>query len=150
MAAKNAKRMMIFGLLSLGIGLCGMNCSADHTPKVCFQTHCFTVEIADTLEKQTRGLQLRQSMANNAGMLFIFPSDGIYSFWMKDTWIPLDMIWLDKDYRVVHIEHDVPPCASVPCLSYGPKILSRYVLELNAGMARKIGLIVGDEMILRE
>jgi uncharacterized membrane protein (UPF0127 family) len=68
-------------------------------------------------------------------MLFVFSNEAPNrTFWMKNTLIPLDMIWLDKTYTIVHIETDVPPCTTPTCPSYGPSTqLSQYVIELNAG-----------------
>ena len=113
---------------------------------VCFQDQCFTVETAGTFEEQSQGLQFRTELAPDAGMLFIFSHDGRYAFWMKDTLIPLDMIWLDRDMKVVHMKENVPPCTHDPCPSYSPESPARYVLELNAGMVQKIGLKIDDVM----
>jgi uncharacterized protein len=78
----------------------------------------------------------RTAMDENGGMLFIFPKIAARPFWMKDTLIPLDMIWLDDTGKVVHIHRDVPPCPPAQgdtCPAYGPKEpTARYVLELNA------------------
>jgi uncharacterized membrane protein (UPF0127 family) len=79
-------------------------------------------------------------------MLFIFDLNQPQRFWMKDTLISLDMIWLDFAKRVVHIEHHVPPCAGDPCPSYGPRESILYVLEVNAGHAREMGLAVGTQL----
>ena len=68
---------------------------------------------------------------------------------MKDTLIPLDMIWMDSERRIVHIEHNVPPCAADPCPRYPPSGPALYVLEINAGFAAKLGLKVGDTMEFR-
>ncbi len=93
-----------------------------------------------------RGLQFRTSLAQDAGMLFIFDQPLRYSFWMKDTLIALDMIWLDQEMRVVHVESNVPPCTEDPCASYSPSEPALYVLELNAGTASLINLKPGDRL----
>jgi len=64
---------------------------------------------------------------------------------MKNTLIPLDIIWMDKDMKVIHIEENVQPCKNDPCPSYASSIPARYVLELNAGLSAEIGLRVGDQ-----
>ncbi len=91
------------------------------------------MEIVDTDVSRARGLMFRKELAENSGMLFVYPGDGIYSFWMKNTLIPLDMVWLDKDLQVVHIKSFVPPCKDYKCPSYNPGVEARYVLEVNAG-----------------
>ncbi len=92
----------------------------------------------------------RQKLAADRGMLFVFSSEGVHKFWMKNTLIPLDMLWIAGDGRIIHIEHDVPPCKGDPCPSYGPDTPARYVLEVNAGYARERGVGVGDQVLLPE
>ena len=88
----------------------------------------------------------REELDSNEGMLFIFNDEAAYSFWMKNTLIPLDIIWLNRGKEVVFISKNVQLCEndSCPLISSNKKAL--YVLELNAGMADKIGLNVGDKM----
>jgi uncharacterized membrane protein (UPF0127 family) len=93
------------------------------------------------------GLMNRTHMDPDKGMLFIFSQDGIYPFWMKDTLIPLDMIWMDSNGTVVFIGKNEQPCGMV-CPSINPGVPARYVLELNAGSADRIGLNVGDRLEL--
>ncbi len=112
--------------------------------QVCFKDNCFNVEVVQKKEELHRGLQFRKSLDADHGMLFIFQKSGPYAFWMKDTLIPLDMIWMDYGRRVVHIEHDVPPCAADPCPRYPPGHEALYVLEINAGYAEKLELRLGD------
>ena len=119
-------------------------CQKDHANQVCFKDHCFNVEIVSKGEAMRRGLQLRTTLAPDAGMLFVFPSAIKHSFWMKDTLIPLDMIWMDYAHRVVDVRTHVPPCTSEPCPVYTPSVLSPYVLEINAGVSEKMGLKIGD------
>jgi hypothetical protein len=83
--------------------------------KVCFNNYCFKVEIADTPEKRRAGLMHRVSLPENQGMLFVFEKPGIYGFWMKNTLIPLDIIWLDENFKVVYIKENVQPCLEENC-----------------------------------
>ena len=76
-------------------------------------------------------------------MIFLFGEDGVYPFWMKNTIIPLDMIWVDTAHKVVSVQHDVPPCKADPCPSYPPTGAARYVLETAAGVAKKHRLEAG-------
>lgn len=82
----------------------------------------------------------RETLAPHAGMLFIFDQPGRYGFWMKHTRIPLDMLWLDQNWQVVHIERTVPPCTNDPCPRYRPPADARYVLEVNGGAADGIAI----------
>ncbi len=141
-------------LLAIGILLIFLLPEGVQTPpaqqnvsRACFGSDCFTVELALTPEQQARGLMGRQSLYPDAGMLFVFPQEGIYPFWMKDTLIPLDMVWMDSEGRVVFIGKNEQPCGVV-CPSVNPGVPARYVLEINAGTADRIGLGVGDRMEL--
>lgn len=120
-------------------------CLGDKQPKVCFETTCLKVEIAQTNAELERGLQYRQSMPRDEGMLFVFPQNVEAGFWMKNTLLPLDMIWLNESRRIVYIEKNAPPCLQEKCPVYGPKESIRYVLETNAGFADATNLQVGQE-----
>ncbi len=134
--------------LFFAIFLIGCQSSIAHN-QVCFRQHCFDVEVVSQEKDLQRGLLFRQSLAQNAGMVFIFSHSGKHSFWMKDTLIPLDMIWMDYARRVVHIEQNVPPCHRDPCPTYTPQNDALYVLEINANLVPQIGLHIGDEMEFR-
>ena len=112
-------------------------------PEICFQSTCFSVEIADTPGERAQGLMYRDSLDDDKGMLFVFENSGVYSFWMKNTLIPLDMIWLDENFKVVHIE-TATPCVTETCISYNPMVEAKYVLEINSGMAEREGIGVGS------
>ncbi len=106
----------------------------------------FYVEIADDDQTRARGLMFRDEMADNRGMLFIFRQEAPRSFWMRNTRIPLDIIYLDRDLRVVSIVHNARPCRSRSgrCPSYPSEGPAMYVLEVNAGQAEALGLEKGD------
>jgi uncharacterized membrane protein (UPF0127 family) len=105
-----------------------------------------TAELAMSDEERQRGLMFREKLQADQGMLFVFENEDFYAFWMKNTLIPLDMLWLDRDRRVVHIEKDVPPCKTEPCPSYLPSRRALYVLELAAGEAEKNSLKLFDRL----
>ena len=107
-----------------------------------------SVEIADTPDKRALGLSYRDNIDTADGMLFIFESQGIYSFWMKNTKIPLDIIWINKDLEVVDIKKNVQPCVSEKCESYSSTFDSLYVLEINSGLTEKYGIKIGDKLEL--
>jgi uncharacterized membrane protein (UPF0127 family) len=95
------------------------------------------VELAIDEATRTQGLMYRDRLAADRGMLFFFPQSGEYPFWMKNTLIPLDMIWIDDRRRIVHVASNVPPCTADPCPNYPPNAAAKYVLELAAGVAAK-------------
>jgi uncharacterized membrane protein (UPF0127 family) len=114
-------------------------------PRVILPDHfAVNVEIADEPETRAQGLMYRDHLAADAGMLFFFEEPGEYPFWMKNTRIPLDMIWIDSERRIVHIKENVPPCRIADCPSYPPNAIASYVLELGGGEAKKHGLKAGD------
>lgn len=99
-------------------------------------------EIADTTEKRAKGLMYRESLQKDRGMLFTFSEPQLWTFWMKNTRISLDIIWMDGKKRIVHIERNVPIChrADDGCPQYQPNDNAMYVLELAAGMADALKL----------
>lgn len=119
-------------------------------PRVCYQKTCWDVEIADDPEEQKQWLMNRTELAQDQGMLFVFPKTAAWPFWMKDTLIPLDMIWLDGTGTVVYLHRWARPCSEGDaCPWYWPKDpLARYVLELNAGQADINGISLGAKLTL--
>ena len=103
----------------------------------------FSVEIADTDETRAMGLMHRERMARSAGMLFIYDRPTAPSFWMRNTLIALDMIFVDPTGRVSHIHHNAIPLDETP-IPGGENVLM--VLEINGGLARALGVSVGSEM----
>jgi uncharacterized protein len=97
----------------------------------------YQVELARTPEDQAQGLMFRESLRDNTGMLFLFPQKGVHKFWMKNTMIPLDMIWMDSDGKVLFVSANTPPCKADPCADYGPESPASSVLEIAGGMAAK-------------
>ena len=106
---------------------------------VCIEDHCFDSEIADSEQEREQWLMNRTYLSTQSGMLFVFPQEGKYSFWMKNTLIPLDMIWIDHHGRVVDIQ-TAQPCDSDPCPSYIPSHSGLYVLEVNAWISKLLWL----------
>ena len=102
------------------------------------------IEIADDDQLRAQGLMYRDHLAPDAGMLFFFAREDEYPFWMKNTRIPLDIIWIDSNRRIAHVKHEVPPCRTPDCPSYPPNAKAQYVLELAGGEAAKHGLKAGD------
>lgn len=103
----------------------------------------FSVEIADDPQEQAQGLMHRETMATSAGMLFVYDRPQRASFWMRNTLIALDMLFVDARGVVQHIHHDAIPLDETP-IPGGDNIAA--VLEINAGLARRMGIVVGSEM----
>lgn len=109
----------------------------------------FSVEIAEDLEKQALGLMFRRSMPEDHGMLFIFPNEAPRSFWMKNTRIPLDIMYFSSELRLVSMAENAQPCRVEQCPAYPSAGPAQYVLELNAGKASELGVEAGDLLVLR-
>ncbi len=105
-----------------------------------------TLELALTDAEKQLGLMFRDTLAADAGMLFIFDADGTLPFWMKNTFIPLDFVWLSAAGEVVDVRADVPPCRDDPCPSYPSSKPARAVLEVNAGFAAAHGIRPGARL----
>lgn len=105
------------------------------------------IEYATTEAERERGLGGRASIPNDYGMLFVFPKDALYGFWMKDTLIPLDIFWLDSQGHVLSISQNVAT-STYPNVFY-PSGPARYVLETAAGFARSHGIALGTPLLLK-
>lgn len=114
-------------------------------PYVRIKGEKFTVEVADTPDKQQLGLMFREQMARDHGMLFIFSGETRRAFWMKNTKIPLDIIYFDRNLQLVSVAN-AKPCRTATCKSYPSTGPAMYVLELNAGLAEELGLVAGDQL----
>ncbi|HEY3198737.1 MAG TPA: DUF192 domain-containing protein [Nitrospirales bacterium] len=103
-------------------------------------------ELADTEEKRARGLMFREHLARDRGMLFIFSEPGQWSFWMKNTKVPLDILWLDHKKKIVDLAENIPGCVGDPCLQYQPAQEATYVLEVSAGTVGRQKLARGMQL----
>lgn len=117
--------------------------------KVCFERKCFYVETANTPEERATGLMFRKDLDKDKGMLFIFEEPGKYGFWMKNTLIPLDIIWINSEGIVVFIKSNAIPCGVGVCDSIYPKEIASYVLELNSGEVDNQNIRVGDKALFK-
>lgn len=109
-----------------------------------------TAELAVSDEERQQGLMFRERLPENQGMLFIFEEEARQAFWMKNMKFSIDILWLDSEKRIVHIERNVPPCLEDPCPSYAPTVPAKFVLELDSGGAdsHKLQLYDRIEFIL--
>ncbi len=144
---------IILFLTAVAFFVCTQNNNSKNNshiiPKICFENKCFNVEIADTPEKRRTGLMNRESLAIDSGMLFTFEKEGIYNSWMKNTLIPLDIIWFNKDNEIIFIKENAQPCKTEQCETFGPEKKAKYILEINGGLAEKTGVEIGDEIEFR-
>jgi uncharacterized membrane protein (UPF0127 family) len=143
------------GLLAASLLLaCGVNNSAPAAqapaasgPRIIFPDNFVVhVEIAADEPTRAQGLMYRDQLAPDRGMIFFFAQNGDYPFWMKNTLIPLDMIWIDDQKRIAHIAPNVQPCKADPCPSVPAGGNARYVLEVGAGVAARHGLANGQTL----
>ncbi|MGD9020899.1 MAG: DUF192 domain-containing protein [Lysobacterales bacterium] len=134
-------------VLCAALALVCTACAAGE-PSVELKGKRFSVEVADTREKQALGLMFRESMPPDHGMLFIFPSAAPRAFWMKNTRIPLDIMYFNADLELVSMSQNTPPCRTRRCPSYPSASPAMYVLELNGGTASELGVEVGDRLML--
>ena len=108
--------------------------------------HAFSAEVvADDLSR-AQGLMNRTHLAAGSGMLFVFRHSDQRWFWMKNTLIPLDILFFDSSRKLVSMQTDVPPCRQDPCPTYPSGKPARYVLELAAGTAARIRARIGDQL----
>lgn len=103
----------------------------------------FQVEVADTPAKRELGLQYRRDLALDRGMIFLFPGESEHSFWMKNTPIPLDMIFIGRDWKIVGILEQAVPFSTDSRSVAGA---SQFVLEINGGLAKRYGIKAGDSV----
>jgi len=109
----------------------------------------YSVEVADDPEERARGLMFRDELAAGTGMLFIHERQEPLAYWMKNTRIPLDILYFDDSLALVSQRRNIPPCSlGDMCPSYPSNVPARYVLELNAGEAARLGLDDGARMAL--
>jgi hypothetical protein len=117
------------------------------TAKILSTGKVFNLEVAVTPEQQQLGLMYRQSLPDDRGMLFEFNPPRPVSFWMKNCLMNLDMLFL-RDGVIQAIAHDVPPCVTSPCPTYGTPAAIDQVIEIRGGLANEIGLKEGEKIIV--
>jgi uncharacterized membrane protein (UPF0127 family) len=151
------KKVTIFGLIGTGLILATIlvffasNRSANlqkpigkvaSEPKNLKTLNFETLEIASTIQKREKGLMNRSTLCKSCAMLFIFDDSQLLSFWMKNTLIPLDIIFLDEQYKITKIHQSTTPLQTSP--TYSSEIKSKYVIETNAYFTKENNINVGD------
>lgn len=133
--------------LALAALIC-TSCMAQE-PHVILKGERFFVDLALDSDTQALGLMFREELADDHGMLFVFPVENMRSFWMKNCRIPLDIFYFDEELKLVSVAENARPCKTARCPSYPSKGPAKYVLELNAGKASELGVQPGDVLELR-
>ena len=140
--------VFVFALLLCACGISSPDAGNLNNTEVTFPNG--KTVIAETMLQeidQMRGMMFRDSLAKDRGMLFVHRAEGNYAYWMYQVRIPLDIIWMDQQRRIVEISANTPPCPSKSakqCPNFGGHEKARYVLELAGGGAALYGLRTGD------
>ena len=133
--------------LALSIACSLTACASARGPWVELAGQRYAVEIADNDAERAQGLMYRDKMSAESGMLFIHDAEEPQAYWMKNTKIPLDILYFDDGRKLVSQQRDIPPCSlGNACPSYPSDAPARYVLELNAGEAARLKLQDGAEL----
>lgn len=117
------------------------NVNLSQWSKVCIENNCFDIKVADSDQERQKWLMNVENMPELSWMLFVFQNTWVYSFWMKNTLIPLDMIWIDENGKIVYIKENAQPCKTAWCETFDPKVSAKYVLEINGWLCQKLGIV---------
>jgi uncharacterized membrane protein (UPF0127 family) len=119
----------------------------EGTPQACFKHDvCIDLIVVTTPEAQEIGLSNYTSLPQGIGMLFIFPKEDIQRMWMNDMKFNIDLMWIDKNRKIVHIEKNAYPCVPPQCEIFEPTTIAKYVLETNTGFALDTNLFDNDNV----
>ena len=138
----NCPVLFIFAILLI------FSATACHSApeRICLKDACFSVDVMRTDAERTQGLMFRKGLDQGQGMFFVFDAEDIYPFWMKNMLFAIDIVWLDKEKRVVYAAANVPPCVTDPCPVYKPSAPAMYVLEIPAGDVARYSIKPGDRL----
>ncbi|UCD83917.1 MAG: DUF192 domain-containing protein [Deltaproteobacteria bacterium] len=149
------KEAFVYGsaiALTFGIGYVLVGCDDEGRylggdgGKVIFDNVWVNSKIVDTPKEKARGLMFHPKLTEKESMLFVYDSEGIYNFWMKNVYSPIDIIWIDSNFSIVHIKRNAPPCIKTRCQIYSPPVTAKYVLEVTANFTEKHNVNVGDRV----
>ena len=149
------RAFILFFIFSLN---CLSHAHSQETLKtVCVKDVCVQAEVVDTDAARQLGLMFRENLPEGRGMLFVFEDEGRYGFWMKNMKFPIDIIWIDKEKRVVDIKPNLFPCQEVresfaggdkekSCEIFEPRAKALYALEVEVGFCRRNKIKIGDKV----
>ena len=135
-------------LVCAAVFTCGFSACGKKSPAACIEKKdgsvvCVSVETARTQSQRQLGLMYRRQLERDSGMLFFFDSESVQAFTMRNTYIPLDMIFINRDKRIAGVVENTAPLTEGP---YGVAAASMYVLEVNGLFCREQGISVGDRV----
>lgn len=145
--SRHAAATLLFLLLGVAPALAQDDVTFDRSTlkiETAEGVHSFDVELAVNDDQRARGLMFRNEMAPDAGMLFIYRRDRVLTMWMANTYLPLDMLFIGSDGRIVRIAENTIPLSRSTISS---RNRARAVLELNAGTTRRLGIKAGDRVV---
>ncbi len=137
--------IIIIFLLVILISVFYLNKPFPDTITLKIKNQNFYLQKAITTQEKEKGLMFVENLDNNTGMIFIWSDEQSRVFWMKNTLIPLDIVFLDKNKKIVDIKHNFQPCHEDPCPTYTSKP-AMYVIEINEGLAEKLNLTNGERI----
>ena len=143
-------RFLSFFFILLPVSFNPLVASQPMLHKAFLNQTLFYLEIAQTPVQRAKGLMNRQELPKDRGMLFIFEQPGIHRFWMKNTFIPLDILWLDEQLTIRFISPNVQPSSQWPYNTITPPCIAKYVLELPGGSTQQHPIQPGDQLNLTE
>lgn len=159
---KNKNLLVILSICAIGVLLVGYHCGFQKTCRVQkldqavrgeaviqLPNGIVHAEVVDTPASRAQGLSGRSGLGEKEGMLFIFEHPGKYGFWMKDMLFPIDIVWISEEGYVVHVEHDISPstyAVTNPPQTFINEPNAKYVLEIGAGQAAKLGAHLGTKV----
>lgn len=141
-------RAVLLALVSLAVGFSSARAQEQWSVAVFPSGAQFTLEVAQTAEERARGYMFREEVGRRQGMLFVFDRPGRHGFWMKNCSVNLDLLWLDENFKVVHMALDQSPCRDgSSCPMIYPMAAASYVLEVAGGISTEEGLKLGDTVV---
>ena len=146
MTKKNSKAIWLLFVIIVALFF-ALRLISRNSAQICCYESCFFLELAQTQEEKAQGLMYRESLAENQWMLFLYDQEESYSFWMKNTLIPLDMIRLNANLEIVDIQQ-ADPCTQEDCPSFTPRQKAQYVLEINQGISETNNINIGAQCSL--
>ncbi len=139
---------MIVVCVIIVLGIIFFLSTQTYQTQVVIEEKVYNVDVVDTQYLLSKGLSGRSGLAPNEGMLFVFANSDEHSFWMKDMLFPIDIIWIDENWKVVDIEPNVSP-NTYPKI-FVPNAPAKYVLEISAGESVKNGITIGEQVNILE
>ena len=140
------KLLKHFFVISLILPILISGCKSSNIRRVCLKDYCVKAEVVDNDASRELGLMFRHKLRQDQGMLFVFERDGLISMWMKNMFLPLDIIWISEDKKIIYFTENTQPCSSEPCQVFTSLNPARYVLEVNSGFIKTHKLHIGDSL----